>query len=173
VGIDKNGLVYFKTDKSQMTFKIGRNTLKSEDRPWDYVLVRHIPVVPDTFAFYGEDLLPTFDNVPTWKYATPHNIQRVTPQNQSCESCHDNPELFLTEDDVDPQERRANAAVIVDTVPPFSWGPYTTTGPAGGIDTWSWLLWIGLALGATIIVVGVAFLLINRQVIFSRGEQSV
>jgi hypothetical protein len=173
VGKDEAGIAYSKTDDSQMTFKIGRNPLKSEDRPWDYVLVRHIPVVPDTFAFYGEGLLPTFDNSPTWKYATPHNIQRVTPQNQSCESCHDNPDLFLMADDVDPEERQANAAVIVDEVPPSSWGPYTTTGQAGGVGAWSWLLWLGLALGAAVVVLGVAFLLINRQAIFSRGERSV
>jgi nitrate/TMAO reductase-like tetraheme cytochrome c subunit len=173
VGIDKNGLVYSKTDESQMTFKIGRNPLKSEDRPWDYVLVRHVPVVPDTFAFYGENLLSTFDSVTTWKYATPHNIQRLTPQNQSCESCHDNPALFLMAGDVDPQERQANAAVIVDQVPPSSWGPYTTTGQAAGIGAWSWLVWLGLALGAAVVVFGAAFLLINRQVIFSRGEQGV
>jgi hypothetical protein len=173
VGVDEKGLAYLKTDESQMTFKIGRNALVSENRPWDYVLVRHIPVVPDTFAFYGEGLLPTFENVPTWKYATPHNIQRVTPQNQSCESCHDNPELFLMEDDVDPQEREANAAVIVDRVPPSSWGPYTTAGQEGGMGTWSWPLWLGLSAVVLVVVVGLVFLLVNREVIFSRGEQSV
>ncbi len=173
VGKDEKGLTYFKTDESQMEFKIGHNVLKSEERPWDYVLVRHIPVVADTFAFYGEGLLPSFADVPTWKYATPHNIQRVTPQNQSCESCHENPELFLMVDDVDPEEREANAAVIVDDVPPSSWGPYTTVGRAGGaVAGWSWLLWLALAFGATIVVVGTAFLLINRQVIFSGGEPS-
>jgi hypothetical protein len=175
VGKDDQGLAYFKTDESEMTFKIGRNALKSDERPWDYVLVRHIPVVADTFAFYGEGLLPTFDNVPTWKVATPHNIQRVTPQNQSCDSCHDNPELFLMAEDVDPQEREANAAVIVDEVPPSSWGPYTTveSQQVTGVGTWSWLVWIGVALGVAIVVAGVALLLANRQVIFSRGEPSV
>ena len=173
VGIDKNGLAYFKTDESQMTLKIGRNPLKSEERPWEYVLVRHIPVVPDTFAFYGEDLLPTFDNLSTWKYATPHNIQRITPQNQSCESCHDNPDLFLMADDVDPQERQANAAVIVDKVPPSSWGPYTTIGQTGGIGAWSWLVWLGLVVGVAVVLVVALLLLVNREVIFSRGEQSV
>jgi hypothetical protein len=137
------------------------------------VLVRHVPVVPDTFAFYGEGLLPTFDNLSTWKYATPHNIQRVTPQNQSCESCHDNPDLFLMADDVDPQERQANAAVIVDQVPPSSWGPYTPTGQTGGIGAWSWLLWLALAAGVLVVVAGGVILLVNWQTIFSRGEQSV
>jgi hypothetical protein len=172
VGIDQNGLAYFKTDDSQMTFKIGRNVLQSEERPWEYVLVRHVPVVPDTFAFYGEGLLPTFDAAPTWKYATPHNIQRVTPQNQSCESCHDNPELFLMADDVDPQERQANAAVIVDEVPPSSWGPYTTAETPGGIGAWSWLIWLVVVAGVAVVAVGALLLLVNWKVIFSRGEQS-
>jgi hypothetical protein len=74
--------------------------------------------VPDTFAFYDGYLLPEFDNAPTWKYATPHNIQRVTPQNQSCTSCHGKPELFLTAGDVAPEEMAANAVVIVEDVPP-------------------------------------------------------
>ena len=173
VGVDDNGLAYYKTDESQMTFKIGRNALQSEERPWEYVLVRHVPVVPDTFAFYGEDLLPTFDGAPTWKYATPHNIQRVTPQNQSCDNCHDNPTLFLMADDVDPTERQANAAVIVDEVPPSSWGPYTTTGTTGGIGAWSWLLWLGVAAGVIAVGFAVLLLLVNWKVIVSRGEQSV
>lgn len=173
VGIDNSGLAYLKTDESQMTFKIGRNVLRSEERPWEYVLVRHIPVTADTFAFYGENLLPAFDGAPTWKYATPHNIQRVTPQNQSCESCHDNAELFLLAEDVDPDERQANAAVIVDEVPPSSWGPYTTTGEAGGIWSWSWIMWLILALVAVVVVVGGLFLVVNREAILSRGEQGV
>jgi hypothetical protein len=74
-------------------------------------------VTPDTFAYYGEDLLPSFDNVPTWKYTTPHNIQRDTPQNQSCEHCHNNPDVFLLATDVSSEEASANAGVVVDEVP--------------------------------------------------------
>jgi hypothetical protein len=118
VALDDKGLPYYKVDKSELTFKIGRNPIKSDDRPWDYVLVRHIPVAPDTFAFYDGYVLPEFDNAPTWKYATPHNIQRVTTQNESCDSCHGNENLFLTADDVAPEELAANADVIVEDVPP-------------------------------------------------------
>ena len=117
VGTDDDGLAFFKTDPSQMTFKIGRNPLQSEDRPWNFVLVRHIPAARDMFDFYGDDLLPTFDNVPTWKYAPVHNIQRVTEQNQACDNCHGNTELFLTEADVAADELEANKAVIVSEVP--------------------------------------------------------
>jgi len=117
VGVDDKGLPYRKLPPSEMAFKIGRNPNKSAERPWDYVLVRHAPVARDTFAFYGKDLLPKFDAVPTWKYATPHNIQRVTPQNQSCNNCHGNARLFLTAKDVAPDELKANQSVIVTTIP--------------------------------------------------------
>ena len=100
-----------------MAFKIGRNPLQSEDRPWAYVPVRHVPVDPESFAYYGEDLLPNFDALPTWKYATPHNIQRNTPQTETCDACHDNAEFFLTAEDVRPEEREANKDVIVEEVP--------------------------------------------------------
>ncbi|MBN1659437.1 MAG: hypothetical protein JXA93_13620 [Anaerolineae bacterium] len=142
VAIDDQGLPYYETDESQMTFEIGRNPLQSEDRPWEYVLVRHVPVTADTFAFYGADLLPGFDNLPTWKYATPHNIQRITPQNQSCDSCHGNEEIFLTADDVAPEELAANAAVIVEEIPSLSWGPYAEIEPAPEPSGWSWLYWL-------------------------------
>jgi len=153
VAIDEEGLPYYETDDSQMTFKIGHNPLKSDDRPWDYVLVRHVPIVPDTFAFYGDNLLSSFDNVSTWKYATPHNIQRTTAQNESCDSCHGNADLFLTAADVAPEELEANAAVIVEEIPPTSWGPYPVIEPTPAPGRWLWLLWVGLAIVAVVIVV--------------------
>ncbi|MHB1167236.1 MAG: hypothetical protein ACYC0N_01695, partial [Carboxydocellales bacterium] len=65
VGIDKKNLPYYKTDKSEFAFKIGRNPNKTVERPYDYIIVRHVPVAKDTFKFYGEDLLSNFDNSPT------------------------------------------------------------------------------------------------------------
>ena len=79
--------------------------------------VRHVPVDPESFAFYGEDLLPNFNDQPTWRYATPHNIQRNTPQTESCNNCHGNADIFLTADKVLPEELDANAGVIVDEIP--------------------------------------------------------
>ena len=113
----EDGTPFFRSDPSQIAFKIGRNPIQSPQRPWDYVVVRHVPVARDTFSFYGDNLLPNFDARPTWTYATPHNIQRVTPQNRTCDACHDNADLFLTEDDVAPDEREANRDVIVYQVP--------------------------------------------------------
>jgi thiosulfate/3-mercaptopyruvate sulfurtransferase len=110
-------VAYFKTEPSEMAFKIGRNPLQSDDRPWKYVPVRHVPVDRDSFAYYGEDLLPNFDALPTWKYATPHNIQRITPQNETCNACHGNAEFYLTAEDVDPDELEANKDVIVEELP--------------------------------------------------------
>jgi thiosulfate/3-mercaptopyruvate sulfurtransferase len=105
-------------EPSELDFKIGLNPRQSDERPWNYVLLRHAPVNQDIFANYGEDLLPDFDAEPTWKYTTPHNIQRITPQNTECNNCHGNPDLFLMEDDVRPEELEANQSVIVPEPPP-------------------------------------------------------
>jgi len=115
---DEKGVAFFKSDPSQLMVKIGRNPRKSPERPWEYVLLRHVPVARDTFDYYGQDLLSNFDARPTWVYATPHNTQRVAPQAQSCNNCHGNPEVFLTAADVAPDELEANKDVIVEEVPP-------------------------------------------------------
>jgi hypothetical protein len=114
----EDGVPFFKIEPAEMDFKIGRNPLQSADRPWKYVPVRHVPIDRESFAYYGEDLLPNFDALPTWKYATPHNIQRNTPQTETCGACHDNPQFFLTADDVLPEELEANKDVIVEELPP-------------------------------------------------------
>ena len=120
VGKDDNGLNYFKTEPSVMGFKIGLNPLKSADRPEDFVTVRHVPIDHGLFDFYVEDGLANFDSLPTWKMATPHTISRKTPQNESCDSCHGNREIFLQESDVRPAYLNANRNVIVpdERIPP-------------------------------------------------------
>jgi hypothetical protein len=62
-------------------------------------------------------LLPNFNTLPSWAYATPHNVQLNTPQTESCNACHGNPDIFLTIDKVKPEEVEANLNVIVDQVP--------------------------------------------------------
>lgn len=111
------GNPFFETEATYMTFLIGRNPIQSEERPYEYVPVRHVPISRTSYQFYGESLLPNFDALPTWVYATPHNIQRTTPQNASCEACHGNPDLFLTADKVKAEELTANASVIVQALP--------------------------------------------------------
>ena len=113
VGKDKQGLAYFKTQPSTMDFKIGLNPLRSDKRPEKFVTLRHVPVDSGTFDFYVKNGLANFDALPTWKFATPHNIRLKTPQNESCNNCHGNEELFLTEEAVNPKERKANKDVIV------------------------------------------------------------
>jgi thiosulfate/3-mercaptopyruvate sulfurtransferase len=115
---NEKGTPYFKIEPAEMGFKIGLNPKKSEERPWNYVVLRHAPVDPESFAFYGKDVLSNFDALPTWKYATPHNIQRKTPQTESCNSCHGNADLFLSADDLRPYEVEANQAVIPQQLPP-------------------------------------------------------
>ena len=114
---EATGAPYFETQGTYQTFLIGRNPLRSFDRPYEYVVVRHIPVAPTSFEFYGADLLPNFNALTNWAYATPHNIQLNTPQTESCNACHGNADLFLTADKVNPAELDANLPVIVLEVP--------------------------------------------------------
>ncbi|MBT3341981.1 MAG: hypothetical protein HOH74_23200 [Gemmatimonadetes bacterium] len=106
---------------SEMDFKIGRNPLKSDERPYDFVVLRHIPIAPDSYRDYVPGPLVDFASVPTWKYATPHNIQRTTPQTADCtSSCHGNADLFLTAADLErlpAEEVEANQGVIVKDIP--------------------------------------------------------
>jgi len=118
VGInDETGNPHSSTEASYLGFYIGRNPDFSYERPYQYIPLRHVPINHESFSFYGISL-PKFDEIETWKYATPHNIQRITPQAESCNNCHGNLELFLTADKVSPEELDANQSVIVDTVPP-------------------------------------------------------
>jgi len=114
---EKTGNPIFKTEATYLTFLIGLNPRQSEDRLYEYVPLRHVPVDIDSFSYYGEDLLTNFDLLSTWAYATPHNSQRNTPQNASCNSCHGNPAIFLTADKVKPEELEANQPVIVPEIP--------------------------------------------------------
>ncbi len=117
--MDANGFRYFRNEAAVLNFKIGRNMRQSTVRREEFVLVRHVPVAPDTFKFYVPGGLARYDALPTWKMATPHNIRRKTPQNASCNACHGNKGLFLLAGDVRPGERSANKDAIVpeDMVP--------------------------------------------------------
>lgn len=121
VGIDSEGLKYYKTEEPFNTFKIAKNIWKNELHPSDYVVVRHPPVTPDMFEFWGEGLLPDFDKEPTWKFAMPHNIQRTTPRTEEgCNSCHGNDEWFLKESDPGVDESEANKKLLTEAPAPVS-----------------------------------------------------
>lgn len=118
VGVDRaTGDLSYTLNAQYLTFMIGKNPLKSYDRPYDYVTLRHIPITKSSFAFYGNNLLINFDNQPTWAYATPHNIQRKTPQTATCYGCHGNADIFLTIDKLAPEEINANILLIVTQIP--------------------------------------------------------
>ncbi len=103
------------TGSSYMAFKIGKNPEITENRPYEIVVVRHIPVARDTYASWGLGL-PNYDTVPTWKYATPHNIQKNTPQTEAqgwCGgSCHGS-DYYLTLEDLAADEVEANKNIVL------------------------------------------------------------
>jgi len=111
------------TGSSYMQFKIGKNSKQSADKPYDYVVVRHIPIARDTFTSWGVGDLPDYDQLPTWKYATPHNIRRWTARTDTTggitrcsEKCHDrdnNIGTYLRLSDLDADEVNANQNVII------------------------------------------------------------
>ena len=113
VALDRYGFRYFINQESSLDFKIGRNVGSGSQRRDIFVTVRHVPVARDAFRFYVEHGLTEFDAVPTWKLATPHNIQRRTPQNADCNTCHGNRTLFLLPGDLTPADARADANVAV------------------------------------------------------------
>jgi thiosulfate/3-mercaptopyruvate sulfurtransferase len=117
IALDEEGQPCRVSEPSQILFEIGLNPIRSSERPYEYVVLRHVPTCSGTCDFYGGNLFPDFDDVPTWKYATPHNIQLNTPQNSSCDACHLNMDIFLTEDDIRPEELTANEDVIVTEFP--------------------------------------------------------
>jgi 3-mercaptopyruvate sulfurtransferase SseA len=128
-GKDAEGLYYFKNQKEVEGMKIGLNYDKTApDAGYDFMLVRHIPVDPDLFAFYMKDALKNFDKVPNWKRTSPHNIQRKTWQNANCNNCHGKKELFLSSGDLLDYEKKADEIVVVPEnrvpkavdAPPFS-----------------------------------------------------
>jgi hypothetical protein len=129
VDVTEDGRPFFGVEDYYLGFFIGRNPRQSAERPYEWVPVRHVPIDRDSFSAYGidnpdygEELLPNFDVLPTWKYASPHNIQRNTPQTESCLSCHGNPDVFLTIDNVRERDLAANQGVIVTNVPPLPEG---------------------------------------------------
>lgn len=143
---NEEDLAYYTVEDHFMAFYIGRNPMRSAARPYAYVPLRHVPADINAFSFYGDDLLPNFDALPTWAYATPHNIQRNTPQTASCTSCHENATFFLTADKVNPLQLNANASVIVPNPPRLPAGYLADVAPSdeaaprggdsGGDDFW-------------------------------------
>ncbi len=113
-GTDKEGLPYYVNELDVEGMKIGLNS--ASDAPgadYDFMLVRHIPVDRKLFEHYAPDALARYDDVPTWKRTSPHNILRKTWQAATCNHCHGNRALYLSSADLREYEKTANAAVVV------------------------------------------------------------
>jgi len=103
-------------DQMRIMFKIGLNPERTEERPYKYITLRHIPTTPDTFAPLGGEL-PNYDLIPNWKYSPTHNIQRKTVQNESCDSCHGNQYIWLQEKDLRENDSKSNLKLVVPDLP--------------------------------------------------------
>ncbi len=122
------------TGSSYETFKIGYNP-RSDIRSEKYVVLRHVPVVEDTYAAWGMSTLPNFSSEPTWKLATPHNIRRWTDrttvdEGKPClDACHNSfngpVDFFLRASDLSAlptAEQQANQTLVVPGgAPNSSW----------------------------------------------------
>ncbi len=118
------------TGSSYIAFKIAKNKfdVRPESQEYDYVTVRHIPIAPDTYASWGISDLPNYNSEPTWKYTTPHNIQRWTAQTDTTGSegrcylkCHTSQEYYLLTSDLLDYEVEANKEIVMDDkIPPSS-----------------------------------------------------
>jgi len=114
VGKDAEGTPFFQNERELEALKIGLNyDPQAPGAGYRYVLVRHVPSYPEMFDFYGKDGFANFGSVPTWKRASPHNIQRRTWQAATCNNCHGNRTLFLSRSDLLNYEVQANGKVVV------------------------------------------------------------
>ena len=102
--------------------------------------MRHIPVVTDTYEPWGWSNLEQYSSKETWRYTSPHNIQRTTERTSPADgepcysACHvtgthaeSNADLFLWESLLIsdyPAEEDANQDVIVDERLPIGWSKY-------------------------------------------------
>jgi hypothetical protein len=77
-----------------ITFRVGNNPkFGTEPGAARYAPLRHAPVDGEVFTYTEEGtqrpgLIPNLTGLSTWKYASPHNIQRVTLIQSACTNCH-------------------------------------------------------------------------------------
>lgn len=105
------------SSRSFMQFKIGLNPSPSENHPYTYVTLRHVPTTATMLDAFEENLLLSFDEIPSFKMSPSHNIQRLTPQNRACNRCHGNERIFLQERDLPRDGSPANYDLIVPVIP--------------------------------------------------------
>ncbi|MBT8333897.1 MAG: hypothetical protein KJP19_05635, partial [Deltaproteobacteria bacterium] len=112
-GTDEDGIAYFVNNLDFEDMKIGFSPDRIPGNNYKFVLLRHVPVDPQVFDPYIKEGFPRFDVAPTWKRTSPHNIQRRTWQNVTCNNCHGQRNLYLSEDDLLDYEKKANFGLTV------------------------------------------------------------
>jgi thiosulfate/3-mercaptopyruvate sulfurtransferase len=122
---------------SHQSFKIGMNPIKDIKTQYKFALLRRSLSAPDSWDLYGTSSLSNFGAAPTFKYTTPHNIQRWTTRTrvatgQPCyDNCHivyesgtyRNRNLYLFNSDLlETWELTADTGIVVDGKLPPGWG---------------------------------------------------
>lgn len=107
------------SSEKRVMFKIGYNPMKTDERPYEYVVLRHVPGQESILDVLGDNMMPNYHDKTNWKYSPTHNIQKSTFQNESCESCHDNTRIWLTESDLRDSDSEANKDLIPKLPPPL------------------------------------------------------
>ncbi len=117
-------------------YKIGMNPIATIKSQYKYSLLRRSLSAPDSWDMYGVANLGNFAAAPTYKYTSPHNIQKWTSRTQvdagkSCSNnCHivnedgvyRNRDLYLFNSDLTAWELTADTGIVVDGRLPASWG---------------------------------------------------
>ncbi len=120
---------------SYMDFKIALNPLPDVKSKYKYSVVRRTLAAPDNWIEYGVASYSNFDALPTYNYATPHNIQRWTertkvPDGKKCYwNCHVrrendtlvNTKNFLFEENLLDWEKNATRKITVNNALPKDW----------------------------------------------------
>ncbi len=94
-------------------FKIGYNYNQDLfDGKW--IVVRHIPVSPDSYEPWGHANLANFDDRPNWEYSSPHNIRLFTAQTDTSGGayCSDNCHMHEVRYDNDGNMSNFNPSVV-------------------------------------------------------------
>jgi thiosulfate/3-mercaptopyruvate sulfurtransferase len=130
---------YYQANNPAEDFRIGINPL-TEHSEAKFALLRHIPIAPNSYSYWGEGSadLPAYDSHPSWKYTSPHNIQKITfmtdttGEKKCYDNCHtkdgfgnsENKQYYLFKNYIQtnwPDEVNANRGVVVDGKLPSGW----------------------------------------------------
>jgi hypothetical protein len=116
-------------------FKIAANPIPDIKTGFKYSLVRRTLAAPDNWSEYDVAEYADFDVLPTYNYATPHNILKWTTRTQvaagsTCSAnCHIreengtilNKQLYLHRSDLLTWEQNATNPITVDDILPAGW----------------------------------------------------